>query len=221
MSFSRSPRDFYLLDVTWVNEATLSVLWSRRTHNKTVLSLCSEEHGWTCEKVSGKRRWWRGRISMSLSFGQKERWWMCERFYHTIRQLTETKRACLFPSFQQSIHDSTEFLACWFLSRFCQRTRKKNSRFTHWFHCFLLFRFFLSQLLDEHLPIPKGWLSITEAPIFAEDYYFMKLPVADGAAGSFDQVAMIYFEGNKRYWLTHGQNVVTKLLYYRPDLHTL
>jgi len=119
-------QDFYLLDVTWVNEATLSVLWSRRTHNKTVLSLCSEEHGWTCEK-----------------------------------------------------------------------------------------------LLDEHLPTPKGWLSITEAPIFAEDYYFMKLPVADGAAGSFDQVAMIYFEGNKRYWLTHGQNVVTKLLYYRPDLHTL
>lgn len=49
----------------------------------------------------------------------------------------------------------------------------------------------------------------------------MKLPVADGMAGTFDHVAMIYMEGNKRHFLTHGQFVVTKLLAYRSDIHAL
>ena len=49
----------------------------------------------------------------------------------------------------------------------------------------------------------------------------MKLPVADGAAGTFDHVSQVYFEGNKRHFLTHGQHVVTKILAYRQDLHTL
>lgn len=44
-------REVYLLDVTWVDESTLSVIWSRRSYNKTVLSLCKEEDGWTCKKV--------------------------------------------------------------------------------------------------------------------------------------------------------------------------
>lgn len=77
------------------------------------------------------------------------------------------------------------------------------------------------QVLDEHLPSTKGWLSIDQAPIFTPDYYFIKMPVADGSNGYFDHVVMVYLSGAKKHFLTHGSIVVTKLIAYRPDIHTL
>lgn len=45
-------REHYLIDVTWIDDRTLGVLWSRRSYNRTVLSICREEEGWTCDKVT-------------------------------------------------------------------------------------------------------------------------------------------------------------------------
>ena len=75
--------------------------------------------------------------------------------------------------------------------------------------------------MEEQLSTPKGWLSITEAPLFAGDYFFMRMPMADGAAGTFTHVSMNYMHSSKRHFLTHGPYVVTKLLTYSQDTHKL
>lgn len=81
---------------------------------------------------------------------------------------------------------------------------------------------FFTQLHVENLSGSKGWLSVNQAPLFSPDreFYFIILPVADGMAGTFDHVKMIYEDG-RSHFITHGQFVVTKLLYYRHDIHTL
>lgn len=61
-----------------------------------------------------------------------------------------------------------------------------------------------------------------EAPIFSSDWFFMKMPVADGKNGNFDHVVMISTSNSqKRHYLTHGSMVVTKLIAYRSDINTL
>lgn len=87
--------------------------------------------------------------------------------------------------------------------------------------CFV-FNLFL-KLHEEYLNAPNGWLDIKSSPLFTSnlEYYFMILPVADGASGTFDHIVMFTRNGNKRYHLTHGQFIVTKLYTHRADIHTL
>lgn len=47
----------------------------------------------------------------------------------------------------------------------------------------------------------------------------MMLPVANGSLGTFYQIVMYTMNDNKKYHLTHGSYVVTKILAYRSDLH--
>ncbi|CAG2167256.1 unnamed protein product [Oppiella nova] len=114
--------------VVWITKTSIAVVWSRRSQNYTVVSICKEETNWVCNK-----------------------------------------------------------------------------------------------LIEEQLSGPKGWLMVDEGPVFSDDkkYMFMRLPVADGTFGTYDHIAMIYTESGKKYFLTHGQFVVTKIFAYRSDLHTL
>lgn len=43
--------DHYITAVTWIDSSTLSVSWMNRAQNVTILSKCSEEIDWMCEKV--------------------------------------------------------------------------------------------------------------------------------------------------------------------------
>lgn len=52
--FFMTCSEHYLVDVTWVDDRTLSVLWSRRSWNTTFLTLCTEEKGWNCDDVREK-----------------------------------------------------------------------------------------------------------------------------------------------------------------------
>ena len=56
LPLSLLPSEHYLIDVTWIDDRTLGVLWSRRSYNRTVLSVCRQEEGWTCEKVKKERK---------------------------------------------------------------------------------------------------------------------------------------------------------------------
>ena len=114
--------------VTWINSSSVVVIWSRRSQNYTVISVCKEDNNWKCKKV-----------------------------------------------------------------------------------------------VDEQLSTSVGWLLVNDAPIFSDDrkYFFIRLPVTDGMYGTFDQIAMIYTESGKKYFLTHGQYVVTQIFKYRSDLHTV
>lgn len=49
----------------------------------------------------------------------------------------------------------------------------------------------------------------------------MILPVADGSAGTFDHIIMFSRKENKRFHLTHGRFVVTKMYCYRLETRTL
>ncbi len=114
--------------LVWITKSSVAVVWSRRSQNFTVVSICKEEKDWICEKI-----------------------------------------------------------------------------------------------IDEQLHSPTGWLIVNDGPIFTNDknHFFLRLPVADGLAGTYDHIAMISVEGGKKYFLTHGQFVVTKIFAYRSDLHTL
>ncbi|CAG2115311.1 unnamed protein product, partial [Medioppia subpectinata] len=114
--------------LVWISRSSVAVIWSRRSQNHTVISVCKEENNWMCNK-----------------------------------------------------------------------------------------------LVDEQLSSTSGWLMVNEGPILSDDkkHMFMRLPVADGIFGTYDHIAMIYTESGKKYFLTHGQWVVTKLFAYRSDLHTL
>lgn len=114
--------------ITWINSSSISVVWSRRSQNYTIISICKEEHQWKCKK-----------------------------------------------------------------------------------------------LVEEQLNSPIGWLVVKDGPLFSDDrkYFFIRLPVTDGMFGTFDQIAMIYTEGGKKYFLTHGQFVVTNIFAYRSDLNTV
>ncbi|RWS15470.1 prolyl endopeptidase FAP-like protein [Dinothrombium tinctorium] len=119
--------EYYITAVQWINNSKISVLWTKRSQNITILTACAESDGWKCEK-----------------------------------------------------------------------------------------------LFEEQLHATKGWLEINEAPHFSEDgsRYFMKLPVADGARGTYDHIAMItvdLYSLSQKYFLTHGQFTVIKILAYRSD----
>ncbi|XP_074599103.1 inactive dipeptidyl peptidase 10-like [Brevipalpus obovatus] len=83
-------------------------------------------------------------------------------------------------------------------------------------------------LVEESLTSQLGWLDIHNAPLFSDDSesYFMIMPVADGPSGTYDHIIQFTRRGNvKRYHLTHGQYVVTKLyahrnrtLYYQANI---
>lgn len=112
----------------WINKSSVAVVWSRRSQNHTVISICKEEDNWVCKK-----------------------------------------------------------------------------------------------LIEEVLNSPVGWLVVNDAPIFSDDkkYFFIRLPVTDGTYGTYDQIAMIYTESGKKYFLTHGLFVVTKMFAFRSDLNKL
>lgn len=128
LSLGLSCRDYYITAVKWISNERITVVWSKRTFNYTIVSICEKDRDWQCEKI-----------------------------------------------------------------------------------------------IEESLRSHKGWLHVDDAPIFADDgrHFFVRLPVADGAAGTFKHVAMVMTESAKKFFLTHGQYVVTKLLAYRPDLKTL
>ena len=46
-----SNSDHYITSVTWIDSSTLSISWMNRAQNVTILSKCSEEIDWMCEKV--------------------------------------------------------------------------------------------------------------------------------------------------------------------------
>lgn len=65
----------------------------------------------------------------------------------------------------------------------------------------------------------KGWLMVNDAPIFTSDkkYFFMRLPIADGLAGTYNHIAQISIDGSKKYFLTHGKYEVTKIFTHRSN----
>ena len=77
--------------------------------------------------------------------------------------------------------------------------------------------------LTEQLQVkPLGILVLGSPPIVSAsgDRMFLRLPVSDGAAGTFSHIAMVTMDGKKQY-LTHGQFVVSEIFAYREDLQTL
>lgn len=49
---SSLPRDHYFTALSWIDDAKLAVVWMRREQNYSVVSLCSSERNWDCEKVT-------------------------------------------------------------------------------------------------------------------------------------------------------------------------
>ncbi|XP_054168267.1 dipeptidyl aminopeptidase-like protein 6 [Oppia nitens] len=121
--------DYYMTaPIAWITKTSIAVIWSRRTQNYTIVSICKEENNWVCNKI-----------------------------------------------------------------------------------------------IDEQVIGRLGWLIVNKQPIISDNgkYIFIQLPVADGIYGTFDHIAMIYTESGKKYFLTHGQFVVTKILTYRSDLNKI
>lgn len=69
---------------------------------------------------------------------------------------------------------------------------------------------------------PFGSLVLYSRPVVSASgqRMFLRLPVSDGAAGTFGHIAMVTMDGKKHY-LTHGQFVVSQIFAYREDLQTL
>lgn len=93
--------------------------------------------------------------------------------------------------------------------------------------------------LNEQRQIRKlGSLVLHSRPVVSPsgDRLFLRLPVSDGAAGTFSHIAMIYMNHNNNnnnynrnsnaeqkqvQYLTHGQFVVSEIFAYREDLQTV
>ncbi|KAG1652984.1 Prolyl endopeptidase FAP [Nymphon striatum] len=69
----------------------------------------------------------------------------------------------------------------------------------------------------------KNWVEMYENPIYSKDgsKYFLKLPVADGHAGDFQNVAKVITKDKHRTYVTHGKFDVTQLLAYSNELKTI
>lgn len=78
------------------------------------------------------------------------------------------------------------------------------------------------RLTEEKQLRPIGSLVLQSPPIVSSSgqKLFVRLPVSDGAAGTFDHIAQITMDGKKQF-LTHGQFVVTEIFAYREDLQKL
>ncbi|XP_053209557.1 dipeptidyl peptidase 4-like isoform X2 [Panonychus citri] len=48
----RNYRDYYVTDVTWINASHLSVTWSLRSQDISLVSLCSDSTGWDCIRMT-------------------------------------------------------------------------------------------------------------------------------------------------------------------------
>ena len=47
-----SIRDHYFTAFSWIDEEKAAAIWMRREQNYSVLSLCSQDKAWQCERVS-------------------------------------------------------------------------------------------------------------------------------------------------------------------------
>ena len=78
------------------------------------------------------------------------------------------------------------------------------------------------RITDQKQVRPLGSLVLHSRPLISSSgqRMFLRLPVSDGAAGTFGHIAMVTMYG-KRQYLTHGQFVVSEIFAYREDLQTL
>ncbi|XP_074601842.1 prolyl endopeptidase FAP-like [Brevipalpus obovatus] len=71
----RPPRDitkgeYYFTSIKWLNDKEISVIWTTRVQNSSVVSICSEKDDWTCRTIlpirGNGRGWVETRSSMLL-----------------------------------------------------------------------------------------------------------------------------------------------------------